>query len=136
MLRKYFSLTLGAGLLMLSAVIASAQTGELRGHVKLKQADGTSAPLAGAQIDVFRVDVNGKYDTKTDKRGAFVFAGLPYVGDYIIGVSAPGAQPNFLKNVKAGRDADYEILLESGNGKRLTLAEINTILKSGSTGAG
>jgi len=100
MLRKYFSLTLGAGLLMLSAVIASAQTGELRGHVKLKQADGTSAPLAGAQIDVFRTDVNGKYDTKTDKRGAFVFAGLPYVGNYIIAVSASGAQPNFLKDVK------------------------------------
>jgi len=134
MLRKYFSLTLGAGLLMLSAVIASAQTGELRGHVKLKQADGTSAPVAGAQIDVFRTDVNGKYDTKTDKRGFFVFAGLPYVGNYIIAVSASGAQPNFLKDVKVGRDVDYEVVLETGDGKRLTLAEINTILKGGSTG--
>jgi len=131
MFRKYFSLTLTAGLLMLSAVIASAQTGELRGHVKLKQADGTSALLPGAQIDVFRTDLNGKYDTKTDKRGAFVFAGLPYVGNYIIGVSAPGAQPNFLKDVKVGRDVDYEIVLEAGDGKRLTVAEINTIIKGG-----
>jgi len=40
MFRKYFSLTvLAVGLLFSSVVAASAQTGALRGHVKLKQAD-------------------------------------------------------------------------------------------------
>ncbi len=135
MFRKYFSLSLAMGLLMVSAAVASAQTGELRGYVKLKQADGTSAPVVGAAIDVFRLDLTGKYETKTDKRGSFVFAGLPYVGTYIIGASAPGAQPNFLNNVKVGRNVDYEIVLEPGDGKRLTMAEINTILKGGSSAA-
>lgn len=135
MFRKYFSLSVAAGLLMISAVVANAQTGELRGHVKLKQADGTSVPLAGAAIDVFRRDLTGKYETKTDKRGGFVFAGLPYVGTYLIGVSGPGAQPNFQDNVKVGRDIDYEIVLEAGDGRRLTLAEINTVMKGGTSSA-
>ncbi|HXD31573.1 MAG TPA: carboxypeptidase regulatory-like domain-containing protein [Pyrinomonadaceae bacterium] len=133
MFRKYFSLTLMAALLMLAAITASAQTGELRGHVKLKQADGTSAPMAGAAIDVFRTDLKGKFETKTDKRGSFVFAGLPYVGTYIVGVSGPGAQPNFQQGVKAGRDVDYEIVLDPGDGRRLTLDEINGIIKGGSS---
>lgn len=134
MFRKYFSISLTLGLLTLAAIVGSAQTGELRGHVKLKQADGTSVLLAGAAIDVFRIDLKGKFETKTDKRGGFVFAGLPYVGTYIVGVSGPGAQPNFQSNVKAGRDVDYEIVLEPGDGRRLTIDEINAILKGGSTG--
>lgn len=133
MFRKYFSISLTLGLLTLSAIVASAQTGELRGHVKLKQADGTSVPLAAAAIDVFRIDLKGKFETKTDKRGGFVFAGLPYVGTYIVGVSGPGAQPNFQSNVKVGRDVDYEIVLEPGDGRRLTLDEINAITKGGGT---
>jgi tetratricopeptide (TPR) repeat protein len=139
MLRKYFSMALAAGFLTLTAVVATAQTGELRGHVKLKQADGTTVPAAGAAIDVFRTDIKGgEYKTKTDKKGTFVFAGLPYVGDYIIGVSAPGGQPNFKVGVKAGRDMDFELVMEPGDGRRLTLAEINALMKGsgGSTAAG
>lgn len=131
MLRKYFSLTLALGLLTFAAVVATAQTGELRGSVKLKQADGTTAPVAGAIIDVFRTDVSGKYDTKTDKKGGFVFAGLPYVGTYIIGVSAPGALPTFQDKVKVGRGTEFALVLEPGDGRRLTLAEITTLLKGG-----
>ena len=136
MLRKSFSLLLTIGWLTVAAISASAQTGELRGHVKLKQADGTSAPMPGAVIDIFRTDISGKWDTKTDKKGTFVFAGLPYVGDFIIAVSGPGAQPNFQNKVKVGRDIDYELVLDPGDGRRLTLAEINTILKGEKSAGG
>jgi hypothetical protein len=64
----------------LSAVTALAQTGQLRGHVLLKQADGATARAADAVIDVFRTDMSGAYHTKTDKKGEFVFAGLPFIG--------------------------------------------------------
>src|SRR5450432_4083371 len=107
MSRKYFSLTLFAVALWLSSVGASAQTGQLRGHVKLKQADGTIVPAVGAIVDVIRLDLTGKYEGKTDKRGEFVWAGLPYGGDYIIGVSMANAQPTYQGNVKAGREVDY-----------------------------
>ncbi|HEY6045949.1 MAG TPA: carboxypeptidase-like regulatory domain-containing protein, partial [Pyrinomonadaceae bacterium] len=108
---------------LLFSFAAAAQTGQLRGHVVLKQADGTSVPLAGAVIDVFRTDIGGKYETKADKRGQFVFAGVPFTGDYIISASAPNAAPYAKGNVKAGRDIDYELSLVTGDGHRYTEAE-------------
>jgi len=132
MFRKYFSLTMFAvALLLVSAIAAAAQSGQLRGHVKLKQADGTTVPAVGAAIDVVRLDIGGKYETKTDKRGEFVFAGLPYVGTYIIGVSLANAQPSYQGNVKVGRDIDYEIEMTPGDGHRLTEAELKQFSKGG-----
>lgn len=116
-------------------LVASAQVGQLRGKVTLKQADGTTIPANEAAIDVFRTDVSGKYATKTNKKGEFVFAGLPYVGTYIVAASLPGAQPNFVASVKAGRDIEYTIQLSPGDGRRLTQEEIKG-LSSPSRGGG
>jgi tetratricopeptide (TPR) repeat protein len=125
MLHKHILGILAAAILIASAALTSlAQTGELRGHVIIKQADGQRVPASDAAIDVFRTDVSGKYNTKTNKKGEFVFAGLPYVGTYIIAGSHPSARPNFVPNVKVGRDVDYEVELTPGDGKRLTLDEI------------
>lgn len=126
MFRRYFLPVLaGIAFAISTNVIASAQVGQLRGHVVLKQADGTTIPAADAAIDVFRVDVKGNYNTKTNKKGEFIFAGLPYTGDYVIAASLAAAQPNFVRKVKAGRDIDYAIELAPGDGRRLTLDEIN-----------
>ena len=78
MFRRYFLPVLAAIAFIISTnFIASAQVGQLRGHVVLSQADGTKVPAAEATIDVFRTDVSGKYSTKTNKKGEFVFAGYP-----------------------------------------------------------
>ncbi len=114
-----------------TALTASAQTGQLRGHVILKQADGTTVKAAGAQVDVYRVDLPGNYPTKANKNGEFVFAGLPYTGTYIIAVSMPNAAPTYQPNVKAGRDIDYELTLSPGDGRRLTLDEIKKTVAAG-----
>src|SRR6267142_5286379 len=133
MLHKHILGTFAAAILIASAALTSlAQTGELRGHVVIKQADGQSVPASDAAIDVYRTDVSGKYNTKTNKKGEFVFAGLPYVGTYVIAGSHPSARPNFVPNVKVGRDVDYEVELTPGDGKRLTLDEI----KSANAGSG
>src|SRR6266850_1426622 len=133
MLHKHILGILAAAILIASAALTSlAQTGELRGHVIIKQADGQSVPASDAAIDVYRTDVSGKYNTKTNKKGEFVFAGLPYVGTYIIAGSHPSARPNFVPNVKVGRDVDYQVELTPGDGKRLTLDEI----KSANAGGG
>lgn len=125
MLRKFIFATLaGTALLAFTALPVFAQIGELRGHIVMVQADGTKAPVGDAIIDVFRTDIAGKYNAKTNKKGEFVFAGLPYVGTYIVAVSHPTAQPNWLPGVKAGRQIDYEITLSPGDGKRLTTEEI------------
>jgi tetratricopeptide (TPR) repeat protein len=110
---------------------AFAQTGELRGHVSIKQADGTTIPAADATIDVYRMDINGKFNTKTNKKGEFVFAGLPYVGTYVIVVSQATASPAWLPEVKAGRDVDYKLTMDPGDGRRLTFDEVKTLMKQG-----
>jgi len=118
-------------------ILASAQAVPLRGHVTMKQDDGTSKPVAGAVIDVYRTDISTKtpFTTKTDKKGEFVYAGLQLVGQYVIVVSAPGAQPNWLPGVRAGQDIDYPIVLSPGDGKRLTADEVKTAMASPRVGA-
>ncbi|MEP6718269.1 MAG: carboxypeptidase regulatory-like domain-containing protein [bacterium] len=136
MFRRYlfapFALTV---LIVSTAVLAAGQAGQLRGHVVMKQADGTTVPAAGAQIDVFRTDISGKYETKTDKKGEFVFAGLPFAGTYIVAASLAGASPDWLPNVKVGRDVDYALTLTPGDGSRLTLDQMKAATSQAAAGA-
>jgi len=126
-----FSSIIATAVLVLSAVAATAQTGQLRGHVILKQADGTTVKPADVVIDVYRTDMAGQFHTKTDKKGEFIFAGLPFIGTYIVAASLPTASPYAMRNVKVGRDIDYEIVLGPGNGKRLTEAEAKQVSSGG-----
>jgi len=133
MFHRYFFGVLVAALVMSAAISTSAQVGELRGHVFIQQADGQKVPLADAQIDVIRTDVRGDYKTKTNKKGEYVFAGLPLVGVYTIAASHPTAAPNILTDVKVGRGIDADITVTPGDGKRLTADEVRAA-KSGSGG--
>ncbi|HKG58518.1 MAG TPA: carboxypeptidase regulatory-like domain-containing protein [Pyrinomonadaceae bacterium] len=127
MIGKHFFGALAVAILVASASLtAVAQVGELRGHIWMQQADGQKVPLADAQIDVFRTDMSAKYNTKTNKKGEFVFAGLPFIGTYTVAASHPTAAPNFQPGVKAGRDIDVELTLSPGGGKRLTFDEIKS----------
>ncbi len=122
--RYFFGALMVAILLAFASLTAVAQVGELRGHVWMQQADGQKVPVADAQIDVFRVDMSAKYNTKTNKKGEFVFAGLPFIGTYVVAASHPTAKPNFVPGVKVGRDIPCEITVTPGDGKRLTFDEI------------
>ncbi len=134
MRRSYlFTSTIAIAVLIFSAIAAAGQTGQLRGHVLFKQADGTTVKAAGAQVDVYRVDLPGSYPTKANKNGEFVYAGLPFVGTYIIAVSMPNAAPTYQGGVKAGRDIDYEIVLSPGDGRRLTADDVKKVA-AGNTG--
>jgi tetratricopeptide (TPR) repeat protein len=136
MLNKLAITTLVALALIVGAALPSlAQTGELRGHVVIVQADGTTAPASEAAIDVYRTDISGKYQTKANKKGEFVFAGLPYVGTYTVVASHPTAAFGWKSSVKAGRNDDIEIKLNPGDGKRPTLDEINALEKQSGGGA-
>ncbi len=134
-MRRHFIFIIAAAVLMLGAISASAQTGQLRGHVLLRQADGTTIKASDAVIDVYRTDLSGVYHTKTDKKGEFVFAGLPFVGRYIIAVSMPNAAPTFQPGVRVGQDVDFELVLSPGDGRKLTLDEIKK-MEASSAAAG
>lgn len=122
--------------LLFSAMLVSAQQEAMRGSVKLVGADGKSTPVAGAIIDVYRTDMKADYHTKSDKKGDWVFAGLPFVGVYTVTASAPGASPSARGGVKARNDQPIEIVLSPGDGKKLTEAEAVAAGKGGSAPAG
>jgi len=122
--RYFFAVVVAAFLVASSAATSFAQVGELRGHVWLQQADGQKVPLADANIDVFRMDLKAEYKTKTNKKGEFVFAGLPLVGTYTVAASHPSAQPSFIGDVKVGREIPADLTLAPGDGKRLTAEEV------------
>ncbi len=129
--------TLFAALLVAaSAVAASAQTTQVNGTVTLKQADGTEVPVAGAQIDIYRTDIKAEYHTKTDKKGTYIHAGLPFVGTYTIVVSAPGASPAALTKQRFTTDTKRDFELSPGDGSKLTLEQAQARASAGGGGGG
>jgi tetratricopeptide (TPR) repeat protein len=131
--KSLFTVIAALAMVFSAALVTSAQVGELHGHVFMQQADGTKVPLADAVIDVYRTDISSKYNTKTNKKGEWIFAGIPYIGTYTVTVSHPTAQPTWQPGVKAGRDVDVVLNVSPGDGKRLTLDDIKAL--GGSSGA-
>jgi tetratricopeptide (TPR) repeat protein len=134
--KSLFTVVAALAMVFSAAIITSAQVGELHGHVFMQQADGTKVPLADAVIDVYRTDISSKYNTKTNKKGEWIFAGIPYIGTYTVAVSHPTAQPTWQPNVKAGRDVDVVLNVSPGDGKRLTLDEIKALGASSGAAVG
>jgi tetratricopeptide (TPR) repeat protein len=131
-----FSLISAALLLFATSVVASAQVAPLHGHVVTKAADGTTTPVANAVIDIFRTDVSGKYETKTNKKGEWIHAGIPFSGTYAVAVSAPGFSPTYIPNVRTRGDADMELTISPGDGRRLTLADVRAAEAAAGAGGG
>lgn len=118
--KNYLTLLLTVALSATGGIAAFAQTSSVLGRVEMKKADGTTVPVADAVVDVYRVDIKGKLPSgKTNSKGEFSFAGFPIGGQYVLAVSAPGAQADILPGVRAGNEKIVVTLVE-GNGKRLT----------------
>ena len=83
-----------AGLLYLSAA-AFAQITAIEGVVK--GADG--APVKDALIQIDRTDIKGHYKVKTDKKGHYIYNGLP-MGTYDIACLIDGKQADQVKGVR------------------------------------
>jgi tetratricopeptide (TPR) repeat protein len=71
--------------LALFAFAALAQQGSMEGNVK--GPDGK--PLIGAMVKIDRTDIKAHYQVKTDKKGHYFHAGLPY-GTYNVSIDVEG----------------------------------------------
>jgi len=140
MFRKdYFRFVLALALIVIGGSVIFAQTAPVAGKVELKKADGTTVPVQGALVEVYRVDIKSTMPSdKTDKKGNFSFAGLPIGATFVLSVSAPGAKPGYYPNVKPGQPNTDKLLvtLQEGDGKRWTEQEIRDALSGASTGGG
>ena len=97
MISRYFFGALAVAILLASASMTTfAQVGELRGKVLMQQADGQKVPLADAQIDVFRMDMTAKYDTKTKKKASLYLRDFHSSALTVVAASHPTARPNLV----------------------------------------
>lgn len=131
--KNFLRVALCAMLLGLCAVAeVSAQVVQASGKVTLKQADGTEAPLPGATVTIYRTDIKGKYEVKTDKGGRWVYAGIPFTGVFTVIVSGPNAKPTFITDVRFSQKPDgNDFTLEPGDGSVLTLEQVQAAGGSG-----
>src|SRR5215472_8931396 len=82
---KLRSLALSMAGLALFACSAFAQFASMEGDVK--GPDGK--PMVGAMVKIDRTDIKGHYQVKTDKKGHYLYAGLP-LGTYNVAVTLEG----------------------------------------------
>lgn len=129
---KPFLLALASALLLAaSAAVTNAQVAQVTGKVTLKQADGSVVPLADATIDIYRTDIKWQAQVKTNKKGEYMHAGVPFVGVFTIVASAPGARPDYVPDIRVSQRPNVDFELQPGDGSRPTLDQV----KAASSGA-
>lgn len=125
----------GPGVLaLIISAAAFAQTGPIEGTVKVKNADGTKTPVAGAVVDIYRLDIKGHWDVKTDKSGRYVRLGLPIAGTFLLVASAPGIQWTYQNNVRIVQQSIFDIDANPGDGSRPTLEQVQSVIATQSKG--
>lgn len=126
--KKYFASMTAAAFFLVGSLVVFAQTAQVRGKVEMKKADGTTEPVAGAAIDVYRTDAKGKFPSaKTNKKGEFAFAGLPLGQTFVLVASGEKVSAGMQPNVKAGME-NIVISVSEGDGKKLTEEEVRAAL--------
>ena len=79
---------------------AVAQTATMEGTVN----GDDGKPLQGAVMKITRTDIKGNYKVKTDKRGHYLYAGLPYPGVYDVVVEVDGKDRDSAQGVRLRPD--------------------------------
>jgi tetratricopeptide (TPR) repeat protein len=126
--KRFFSALFALPLAAVVAASVFAQVGRIEGDVKKK---GTGEPIANAQVEIVRQDIKGSYPVKTDKKGHFIHAGVPFQGKYTLLISAEGFAPDARTDVRpTGELLVFE--LSPGDGRKLTMEEV---MKSSSSAA-
>ncbi|HEU4386708.1 MAG TPA: carboxypeptidase-like regulatory domain-containing protein [Blastocatellia bacterium] len=125
-IRTAISLSCVTGLLWLPAL---AQSGQLEGVVKVKSESGNPVTVAGATIEIVRLDIKGHWETKTDKNGRYVYLGLPLIGTFLIIATGPGMQPTWQNGVKISQMPVLDFLAERGDGSRPTAEQVQAAIK-------
>ncbi|QQS47884.1 MAG: tetratricopeptide repeat protein [Acidobacteriota bacterium] len=129
-IKKFLTALSGCALLALVSISVSAQVGRIEGTVVKA---GTGEPIAGAEVRIERTDIKGSYPVKTDKKGVFLHAGIPYVGTYTLIFSAPECAPYFLTGVRPIGDP-IKVELQSGDGRKLTLDDVKKMQSAAPAG--
>jgi tetratricopeptide (TPR) repeat protein len=129
--KNYFKFLLTIALLLACSLGIVAQTGApVGGQVLLKTPDGKTEPVVGALVEVYRTDIRARFPSdKTDKKGYFKFAALPFGATFVLSISGPGISPEIIPNVKAGME-NMTINVNPGDGRKWTEDEVRQAIAS------
>ncbi len=121
--KNYFVLLSAFAVVLLSSVFASAQIVNITGTVQMTKEDGTTAPVEGALVEIYRTDTTaGNKSDKTDTKGAFIFAGVPPGAKYLLTVSAPNIEPVIVP-ISSGM-LNQVLTVKPGDGMRWTEEDV------------
>lgn len=123
--------------LLIVSGVALAQQSAVKGVVRVKKsASDAPQPAEGLIVDIYRLDITGKYNTKTDKKGEYYYS-LPAFGDYVISVSGPEltAITSNKFRLGGGDPLEQNFELVPGDGRRLSQAEVVEYVKKGGNAA-
>jgi tetratricopeptide (TPR) repeat protein len=121
-------------LALMMTASAYAQNGPIEGTVRLKGADGVAKPVEGATVTIYRTDIKGQWDVKTDKNGRYVRLGMPLAGTFVVVFSGPGMQPAFLSNVRLVQSSVVDMTVNPGDGSTLTLEQVRAMMAGAKSG--
>jgi tetratricopeptide (TPR) repeat protein len=96
---------------------------------------GTTEGIPGVEVEIVRTDIKGNYPVKTDKKGHFLHAGVPYVGTYTLLFSAPGFEPTYMGGIRPFGEA-LKVELNPGDGRKITMEELKRAGAGGAPAAG
>jgi hypothetical protein len=120
---KIRNLALSAAGMGLFALASFAQITGIEGVVK-----GTDGKIVqAAEVRIHRTDIKGDYKTKTDKRGHYIYNGLP-IGKYDISIWIDGKQMDEQKGVPTSpgdpRVLDFDLKAnQADTGNKQALAQ-------------
>src|SRR5262245_654064 len=92
---KFRNLAVALAGLLAVALVSLAQVTTIEGIVK--GADGK--PLEKAQVKIIRTDIKANYETKTDKKGHYLYMGLP-IGNYNVELYVDGKKVDAMNGVR------------------------------------
>ncbi|MGA8030527.1 MAG: tetratricopeptide repeat protein [Bryobacteraceae bacterium] len=110
-------LLLLSGFVLLVASSAWAQTTTIEGDVK----DENGQPLKGAVIKLDRTDIKGHYQVKSDKKGHWLYTGLP-MGKYDLSCEVNGQVVDKVNNVQSKYGDSTTVNFDAGKMKQAQAA--------------
>ena len=95
---KFRNVVAVAAAICFFAIVSLAQTGAIQGKV----IGLNGLPLQNAVIKLVRTDIKGNYQTKTNKRGEWIYMGLAVGSTYNVSCEVDGKLMDQTMNVRAG----------------------------------
>lgn len=92
-------------MMLLFTGVASAQLSRIRGRVIGE--DGK--PLQNAVIKIERTDMKGSYNVKTNKKGEYLHAGIPFSGTYNVILTVDGKERDHVQGVRTKFGGEEEV---------------------------